>query len=295
MSTSNPLSNNAMPRDLRGSSPTENGAGRTYDVDPAAVERLKRHIATQRTARARPVSTDVTTAAPDPSHPAALYSPEVIAAVKAQEEAGGRRSLAAILTDEVLAVWDRLNEDGMSLKLLGRKEYNGLIELAPNEVSRYLTKYRERLATAELSQPPAAMLETAVAKVASKPAAQTAVPSTSPGRKAVVVKQAVIDEPPTPAPIEAPETAVIEPAPEPVAEAPAADPLPKPEIEPLETAVAPFQVERPENLPTFLDREYRPQRPGPGDALAALAALVNNEQIRVRGSVKLNLEIEFGD
>jgi hypothetical protein len=72
-------------------------------------------------------------------------------------------------------------------------------------------------------------------------------------------------------------------------------PLPKPEIEPLETAVAPFAVEHSENLPTFLDREYRPQRPGPGDALAALAALVNNEQLRIKGSVKLNLEIEFGE
>ena len=90
---------------------------------------------------------------------------------------------------------------------------------------------------------------------------------------------------PPPAPIEEPsETAV-----------PDADLEAKPEIEPMQTAVAPFEVEKPESLPDFFDREYRPQRPSPGDALAALAALVNSEQLRVRGSVKLNLEIEFGE
>lgn len=239
--------------------------------------------------------------------PTAVYPAEVIQAAKEQEASDDRRDLTKILTDDVLAIWHQwYTEGGISAAGIAKKAVNGLIDIHQTQVSKYLTRYRERLATAELSQPTAAMLETAVAKVASKPAAQTAVPSTSPGRKAVVVKQAVIDEPPpTPAPIEAPETAVaetavaetavIEPAPEPVAEAPAADPLPKPEIEPLETAVAPFAVEHSENLPTFLDREYRPQRPGPGDALAALAALVNNEQLRIKGSVKLNLEIEFGE
>jgi hypothetical protein len=234
--------------------------------------------------------------------PTAVYPAEVIQAAKEQEASDGRRDLTKVLTDDVLAIWHRWNTTGgVSMAAIGKKRLNGLIDVHLTQVSAYLVKYRERLAAAELSQPPAAMLETTVAKVVSKPAAQTAVPSTSPGRKAVVVKQAVIDEPPpTPAPIEAPETTVaetpvIEPTPEPTAEAPAADPLPKPEIEPLETAVAPFAVEHSENLPTFLDREYRPRRPGPGDALAALAALVNNEQLRIKGSVKLNLEIEFGE
>jgi hypothetical protein len=85
-------------------------------------------------------------------------------------------------------------------------------------------------------------------------------------------------------------TAVSQPDPEPVV---AADPLPKPEIETLQTAVAPFAAERPENLPSFSDRDYRSQ-PRPGDALGVLVQLLNDERITVKGSVKLNVEIEFG-
>lgn len=251
-------------------------------------------VDTQKTVRGEPPVLD----------PTAVYPAEIIQAAKEQEASGGRRDLTKVLTDDVLAIWHQwYTEGGLSAAGIAKKAVNGLIDIHQTQVSAYLAKYRERLAVAELDQWPEPIKWPApVSEPDPKSITQTAaVPSTSPGRKAVVVKQAVIDEPPpTPAPIEAPETAVaetavIEPAPEPVAEAPAADPLPKPEIEPLETAVAPFAVEHSENLPTFLDREYRPQRPGPGDALAALAALVNNEQIRVRGSVKLNLEIEFGE
>jgi hypothetical protein len=98
---------------------------------------------------------------------------------------------------------------------------------------------------------------------------------------------------PPPAPIEEPAaTAVPDADPEPATEP---GPLPKPEIEALQTAVEPFAAERPENLPSFFDRDYRPQHPGPGDALAALAALVNDQSLRVKGSVEMNLRIEFGE
>ena len=250
--------------------------------------------------------------------PTAVYPAEVIQAAKEQEASDGRRDLTKILTDDVLAIWHRWNtEGGIGMAAIGKKRLNGLIDVHLTQVSAYLVKYRERLAVAELAEPPASepvatvettaannttadvRAQTIAAEPDSVPAAETAPPATSPGRKAVVVKRAVIAEPEETA---AAAAAVTEPAPvvETPAEPAAADPLPKPEIEPLETAptvagAAPFAVERPENLPTFLDREYRPQRPGPGDALAALAALVNNEQLRVRGSVKLNLEIEFGE
>ncbi len=301
--------NGSVPRDLRGGSPADAGAGKTYDVDPAAVERLKQHIAAK---QAAPVASrsaaaavpSVRRATPEPTQrttdPAALYSPEVIAAAKEQEQASGRRNLTPVLTDEVLAIWDRWSESGISAAKIAQKLHNGLIDVHPSQVATYLAKYRERQEETTMTTLP--QPETAVAPPAPAVEPVTKKPRlTGPGRKAVVVKRAVIDDAPAPtsAPAKEPETAVIEPAPEPASEmateAAAADPLPKPEIEPLETAVAPFAVEHSENLPTFLGREYRPQRPGPGDALAALAALVNNEQLRIKGSVKLNLEIEFGD
>lgn len=257
--------------------------------------------------------------------PTAVYPAAVIQAAKEQEASDGRRDLTKILTDDVLAIWHRWNaEGGISMAKIGKKRLNGLIDVHLTQVSAYLAKYRERLATAELAEPPApdpepvaavsavttssttadVRAQTIAAKPDSAPAAETPPAPTSPGRKAVVARKAIVDDASAaPAKVEEPETAVaetavIESAPEPVAEAaaeaPAADLLPKPEIEPLETAVAPFQVERPENLPTFFDRDYRPHRPGPGDALGALVQLLNDERITVKGSVKLNVEIEFG-
>lgn len=256
--------------------------------------------------------------------PTAVYPAEVIRAAKEQEASDGRRDLTKILTDEVLAIWHRWNtEGGISMAAIGKKRLNGLIDVHLTQVSAYLVKYRERLAVAELAEPPAdepvATVETATAcnttadvraqtiaaEPDSVPAVEAAPPATSPGRKAVVVRKAIAaepaaDEPPAPALVEEPETAVTEPAPEPVSavatEAATAELLPKPEIEPLETAVAPFAPQRPENLPPWLDRQWAPPpAPRPGDALAALASLVNNEQLRIKGSVKLNLEIEFGE
>lgn len=301
-------SNGTMPRDLRGGGPADAGAGKTYDVDPAAVARLKQHMAAkQQAAPTGPVSTPpapaTATAAPEAVDPATLYPAAVIEAAKEQEQATGRRNLTAVLTDDVLAIWVRWSESGISATKIAQKLHNGLIDVHPSQVATYLAKYRERqeeAAMATLPQP-----ETAVAPPAPAAEPVTKKPRlTGPGGKAVVVKQAVIDDTPAPAPVEEPETAVaetavIEPAPEPVAEAaaeaPAADPLPKPEIEPLETAVEPYTPQRPENLPPWLDRQWAPPpAPRPGDALGALVQLLNDERITVKGSVKLNVEIEFG-
>lgn len=311
MTTASTLLNSTMPRDLSGGGPADAGAGKTYDVDPAAVERLKAHIAAKQAAppvasptavptvrRKEPEAAEAAPALPGPADPATLYPAAVIEAAKEQEQANGRRNLAKVLTDDVLAIWDRWNNDGMSMNAISQKANNGLIELMRPDVARYLRRYRERQEIAQLDNFPEPTVQ---------PVAETAVAfnRTDPGRKAVVVKKADIAEP---------ETAVIEPDPEPVvaadvrAQTPAAEPdtavipaqaappLPKPEIEPLETAVSPFTPQRPENLPPWPDRQWAPPpAPRPGDALATLAALVNNEKIRVRGSVKLNLEIEFGE
>ena len=309
MSTASQLLNSTMPRDLRSGGPADAGAGTIYEVDPAAVARLKQHIAQKQAAApvtAPPAASQTAVSAeptPDTTgpDPAALYPAAVIAAAREQEQATGRRNLASVLTDDVLAVWDRWNSDGMSTHTISKKANNGLIELGQSDVRRYLLSYRKRLAVAELDHFPEP-----TRPAAATPEPKTAVPSTSPGRKAVVVHQAVGSKPALaePAPTE-PTTAAPAPTPaEPVAPPPpvaaAADdpaPLPKPEVEALETAVEPFAIQRPENLPPWLDRQWAPPPPAPrpGDALAALASLVNNEQLRIKGSVKLNLEIEFGE
>lgn len=256
--------NNAMPRDLRGDGPAAAGAGKTYAVDPAAVARLKAHVDGQKTAQTAVPSVSQT--APEPAArgeqpTAALYPAAVIEAAKKQEQATGRRSLAKVLTDDVLAIWDSWNiNEGMSLSAIGQKANNQLIQLAGLEVGRYLHKYRMRRA---------APVATAVAPLPPRPA------SSAKAKTAVAQPAPVQPAEPT-APEAAPqETAVTEALPE--------------------TAAEPFAVQKPKDLPTWLDRDYAPLRPGPGDALAALAALVNDQSIRVRGSVKLNLEIEFGE
>lgn len=251
--------NDATPRDLRSDGPAAAGAGKTYPVDPVAVQRLKAHVNGKKTAAAAtPAETDGTAVGRGVAlvDPEPLYPASVIAAAKAQEQATGRRNLAKVLTDEVLAIWDGWNQSGTSMNEIGKKEKNGLLELASVEVSRYLRQYRKRLAKNTTAEP----TETAVAPPAPElPAEPEAAASAAP-------QAAAVTEAPT-----NPETAVAE-----------------------QTA-EPFTVQKPENLPAWLDRNYAPPRPGPGDALAALAALVNNEQLRVRGSVKLNLEIEFGE
>lgn len=314
---SNPFpSTNPFPRDLRSGGPNLAGAGNFYDVDPEAVANFKKIIAGQprrirpllrgekvtavgqprkkgatkmnqtQTAQGdgtrltdpdakekltallekRKAGAQESAAAPPASSgeidPATHYPPEVIEAAKAQERVGGRRDLASVLTDDVLAVWHKWNESGISAKKIGQKLHNGLIDVTQSQVSKYLRRYRERLAT-------------------------------QPNRTAATSPTQLIKEPKVKLVTEkAEKTAVSRPDPEPVTET---TPAPKPEIEAMQTAVEPFAVEKPENLPTFFDREYRPPRPSPGDALATLAALVNDQSLRVKGSVKLNLEIEFGD
>ena len=272
-----------MPRDLRSGGPAEAGAGKTYPVDPEAVKRLKAHI----NGKAAPPAEQPQTAVPSvkrvgPAKAAAFptkidptrYSPEVIAAAQTQEGVDGRRDIASVLTDEVLAIW---SASGLSTKMIAKKAYNGLIEIAQSQASRYLRSYRERVES---------QAETAV----SQPVQLAQAPTTPPAETAAITARAVPtlvdDEPET--------STLVDTAPQPDPEPAAEESAVEEPVEP-ETAVAPFVPEKPENLPAFLDRDYAPRRPGPGDALAALAALVNNEQLRVRGSVKLNLEIEFGE
>ena len=272
-----------MPRDLRSGGPAEAGAGKTYPVDPEAVKRLKAHI----NGKAAPPAEQPQTAVPSvkrvgPAKAAAFptkidptrYSPEVIAAAQTQEGVDGRRDIASVLTDEVLAIW---SASGLSTKMIAKKAYNGLIEIAQSQASRYLRSYRERVES---------QAETAV----SQPVQLAQAPTTPPAETAAITARAVPtlvdDEPET--------STLVDTAPQPDPEPAAEESAVEEPVEP-DTAVAPFVPEKPENLPAFLDRDYAPRRPGPGDALAALAALVNNEQLRVRGSVKLNLEIEFGE
>lgn len=207
-----------------------------------------------------------------PINPTEIYPVNVVKAAKIEAAKNGRRNLRNVLTDEVLAIWHQWNtSDGKSLDWIA--EHNGLLELNGSQVSKYLRKYREGL---------------------------DSVPATKTGT-AISPPLQLIKEPIEELPAET-ETAVYptpsEPQPEPdlVEETavPDADPLPKPETEPMPTAVEPFKAERPENLPDFFNREYQPQ-PRPGDALAALAALVNDQTLRVKGSVEMNLRIEFGE
>lgn len=287
------LLNSTMPRDLREGGPADAGAGKTYDVDPAAVERLKAHIAAKQAAPPVASPTAVPTvrrkdlepaeaapALPEPAKRPTLYPTPVVEAVKAQK-GSQRRKLSKILTDDVLAIWDGWHQSGMSMKDIGKKANNGLLTISQSQVSAYLGKYRERQEIAQLDNFPEPTVQ---------PVAETAViePVPEPVAAADVRAQTPAPEPAAP---------IIEPAPEtaPVT-VEAETPLPKPEIEALQTAVEPFTPQRPENLPPWLDRQWAPPpAPRPGDALAALASLVNNEQLRIKGSVKLNLEIEFGE
>lgn len=251
-----------MPTDLRGSGPAAAGAGKTYPVDPAAVERLKAHINGQKAAA--PVSRR---AAADVVDPEKIYPPAVIAAAKVQmaKPARGRR-YGDVLTPAVLEIWHQWQRrDGKTLGWIAKN--NGLIDLQPNSLSTILKKYRKERKTAQPTPAP----------VPTEPETAVAEPV------ATLAETKVDAEPGTVTKVD--ETAVTEAA-----------PLPESEMGAGETAVAPFVPKKPENLPAFLDRDYAPARPlGPGDALATLAALVNDQSLRVRGSVKLNLEIEFGE
>lgn len=208
--------------------------------------------------------------------PTETYPAHVVRAAAAEAAKDGRRNLRDVLTDEVLAIWHQWNANG-GKTMDWIAEHNGLLELNGSQVSKYLRKYRKNL-----KAKPAVETNTAVAspiKLAEEPigpAAQTAAA-------------------PQPAPKDAPNTAASPPDPAPEPQTATMEAGEEPEFEPMETAVEPFAVERPENLPSFFDREYRPPRPSPGAALATLAALIDNEQLRVKGSVKLNLEIEFGE
>lgn len=230
--------------------------------------------------------------------PTAIYPAEVIEAAKEQEQSSGRRDLSGVLTDEVLAIWHRWNaENGISMGKIAEKRHNGLIDVHQTQVSIYLGKYRKRLADGALGSSPATETGTAVAQPAptlvdTEPETPTLVdaahqPDPEPAAVKTVAETAVPEVDPAPA---------VESTPAPAVGNETAAPPPQPEIEALQTAVEPFAVERPENLPTFFDRDYTPRRSAsPGIALGDLVRLLDNEKVTVKGSLSLNVEIEFGD
>ena len=222
--------------------------------------------------------------------PTAIYPAEVIEAAKEQEQSNGRRDLSGVLIDDVLAIWHRWNtENGISMAKIAEKRHNGLIDIHQTQVRIYLGKYRKRLADGALASPPAT--ETTVAQPA------PTLVDTEPETPTLV--DAAHRPDPEPAAVRAvAETAVpeVDSAPAAATDNETAAPLPQPEIEAMETAVEPFAVERPENLPTFFDRDYTPRRSAsPGIALGDLVRLLDNEKVTVKGSLSLNVEIEFGD
>lgn len=285
-----------MPRDLRSGGPAEAGAGKTYPVDPEAVKRLKAHINGKATPPAEQPQTAVPSVKrtsqveepvvdlPDVSDPGAIYPPAAIAAARhemAKNEPRGRR-VTQVFTPEVVAVWLTWLDDDVPLTWIA--EHNGLMPTTYETVNRYIEKHRSAAERIRRSKGVAA--ETAV----SQPVQLAQAPIAPPAETAAVTAQAV----PTLVDVGPEMTTLVDAAPQPDPEPTAEESAVEEPVEP-DTAVAPFVPEKPENLPAFLDRDYASRRPGPGDALAALAALVNNEQLRVRGSVKLNLEIEFGE
>jgi len=199
------------------------------------------------------------------SDPAAIYPTNAVAQAKnemTKAEPRGRR-VTRVFTPEVVAVWLGWLDNDVPITWIA--EHNGLMPTTYETVNRYIDKHRA--AAERIRRSEGRTAETAVAQ----PSA--ALVDTEP-EKSTVMK-----------------TAVAQPALE-----QETDKAPTEEPAQPETALETFTPEKPENLPAFLDRDYAPARPpGPGDALATLAALVNNEQLRVKGSVKLNLEIEFGE
>lgn len=273
-----PENRSLIPRDLRGSGPATAGAGKIYPVDPAAVQQLRDYWQQQAEAAAEKQKGATMSSKPKEA---------VLKDLQARSQANGKTAVPAIRRAKanqavdpaetypagaVRAAQIEAAKDGRrNLRHVLTDEVLAIWHQWNTGGGKSLEWIAEHNGLLELTGSQVWKylrkyregLESTPAKTVARPA------------------------PPHPqVPIEEPEaeTAV-----------PAEDTQPKPEVEPMATAVEPFKAERPENLPTFFDREYRPQRPGPAEAFAALAALAGNEQLRMKGSVKLNLEIEFGE
>ena len=281
--TSNGLFQRAYPTDLRGLSPLEAGGGKIYPVDPEAVRklrefheqkaveetqakevmaRLERQLkAKGKKMNSKPVVIEQTAEEPATAVADGLYSAEVRAAAAEQmAKEPTKRRYGKVLTPAVLDIWQRWIDEGKSPEWIA--ENNGLIPVTSPTVRNQLANHRRDSAkTAVSSKPP---------KAKRRPV-ETAVSTPAPAAAAVEVI--------------APETAVSEPEPVP-------DQTPTEEPEPVQNGR--FVATKPDNLPAFLDHDNRPA-PRPLDGLAALLQLVQSDQVRIRGSVKLNIEVDFGD
>jgi hypothetical protein len=262
----------AMPRDLRISNPD---SGKLYDVEPEAFEKFKRILAEKETASARTVKGANMKSDVNDQVDLTIYPAEVVAAAKVEAAKPDKRArrYGDVFTPEVVAVWQAWKEkDGRSITWIGK--HNGLLEVPETVVHTYMFKHKQE----------------AAALRSQKKGQETAMPSVAPKAEpvAMVDDTAVADE------VE--EAAAVEP---PMVEDTAvADVLPLDDAAGDDAAmpvqsVEPFVPRRPDNLPDFLDREYRPV-PRVGDTLGNLIRLLNDERVTIEGEVDLRLNIKFG-
>lgn len=155
-----PTNNQARPRDLRGSSPAQAGAGKIHPVDPAAVKRLQTHIAKKRANGRSAAKTARSGATSPPTKPAAvptinvnpsiIYLPAIIKAAAAEmAKTPKRRRYARVFTPEVVAVWLGWLEAGRSLAWIAQN--NGLIPVSEGIVKSHIN--RQRQAASQLLSP----------------------------------------------------------------------------------------------------------------------------------------------
>lgn len=264
----------AMPRDLRMGDPSSAGAGKFYNVEPEAFEKFKRILAEKETALARePKGANMKSGVNDQVD-LTIYPAEVVAAAKVEAAKPDKRArrYGDVFTPEVVAVWQAWKEkDGRSIAWIGKN--NGLLEVPETVVHTYMFKHKQEAAALRSLKGRAAVAPSVVQEV--EPVA-------------VVEETAVADE------VE--EAAAVEP---PMVEDTAvADVLPLDDAAGDDAAmpvqsVEPFVPRRPDNLPDFLDREYRPV-PRVGDTLGNLIRLLNDERVTIEGEVDLRLNIKFG-
>lgn len=257
----------AMPRDLRISNPD---SGKFYDVEPEAFEKFKRILAEKETASARTVK-GANMKSEAGQVDLSIYPDEVVAAAKVEAAKPDKRArrYGDVFTPEVVAVWQAWKEkDGRSVTWIGKN--NGLLEVPETVVHTYMFKHKQEAAA-----------------LRSLKGREAVAPSVAPKAEpvAVVDDTAVADEVKEVHAVE--EAPVVDPPALDLDEVAATDAQ-----QPLQ-AIEPFVPTRPENLPAYLDREYRPV-PRVGDTLGNLIRLLNDERVTIEGEVDLRLNIKFG-
>lgn len=203
-----------------------------------------------------------------------IYPDEVVAAAKVEAAKPDKRTrrYGDVFTPEVVAVWQEWKEkDGRSTAQIGKN--NGLLEAPETVVHTYMFKHKQ-----------------AAAALRSQKGRETVVPSVV--RKVEPVEEvehtAVTDEVEEAAAVELPtleDTAVAEPE--------MLDDVAAKDVEMPVQSIEPFVPARPEGLPEFWDRDYRPV-PKVGDTLGNLLRLLNDDRVEIEGEVDLKLTIKFG-